>query len=58
MAMTGKPGARIRHHLIARDEIASIDLRSEAEFALGHPLFTSQIPIGRVAAEFPFKVPR
>jgi len=48
----------IRNALIARDEIALIDLREEAEFARGHPLFAAQIPLRRLAVEAPWRLPR
>lgn len=48
----------IRHHLLARAEIALIDLRDEAEFARGHPLFAAQIPLRRLAIEAPWRLPR
>ena len=43
--------AAVRLELIARREIALIDLREEAEFARGHPLFASQIPLSRLELE-------
>jgi rhodanese-related sulfurtransferase len=48
----------VRSALLARDEIALIDLREEAEFALGHPLFAAQIPLRSLAVEAPWRVPR
>jgi rhodanese-related sulfurtransferase len=48
----------IRNALLARDEIALIDLREEAAFALGHPLFAAQIPLRRLAIEAPWRLPR
>jgi len=48
----------IRNALIAREEIALIDLREEAEFALGHPLFAAQIPLRRIEAEAAWRIPR
>ncbi len=38
----------VRRHLIAGQEIAIVDLRSEYEFALAHPLFAISIPLGRI----------
>ena len=49
---------QIRTALIARDEIALIDLRKEAQFALGHPLFAAQIPLHRLEIEAPWRLPR
>lgn len=48
----------IRKALIAREEIALIDLREEAQFALGHPLFAAQIPLRRITAEAEWRLPR
>jgi rhodanese-related sulfurtransferase len=48
----------IRNALLARDEVALIDLREEAAFALGHPLFAAQIPSRRLAIEAPWRLPR
>lgn len=48
----------VRQALLARSEIALIDVREEAEFALGHPLFASQIPLRRIAAEARWRIPR
>ena len=48
----------VRHELILRREIALIDLRDEAQFALGHPLFAAQIPLDRLAMEAPHRIPR
>jgi len=50
--------AGVRAALIARDEIALIDLREEAAFATGHPLFAAQLPIGRIEVEAPSRLPR
>jgi|GEM_PF-12809 len=38
----------VRERLLARQEIALIDLREEDPFARGHPLFAAQLPISRV----------
>lgn len=48
----------VRQSLLAREEIALIDLREEAEFALGHPLFAAQIPLRRIEAEAAWRIPR
>ncbi|MFT4076906.1 MAG: rhodanese-like domain-containing protein [Asticcacaulis sp.] len=44
--------------LIRGEEIALIDVREEAEFALGHPLFAAQIPLRRITAEAHWRLPR
>jgi rhodanese-related sulfurtransferase len=50
--------ADIRAALIARDEIAIIDLREEHDFAQGHPLFAAQIPLRRIDEEARWRIPR
>jgi rhodanese-related sulfurtransferase len=49
---------QVRQALLARDEIALIDLREEAAFAAGHPLFAAQIPLRRLELEAPWRLPR
>lgn len=48
----------IRNALLARDEVALIDLRDEAAFARGHPLFAAQIPLHRLEHEARWRLPR
>ena len=48
----------IRHALLTRAETALVDLRSEHEFAQGHPLFAAQLPVERIAIEAPARFPR
>jgi rhodanese-related sulfurtransferase len=48
----------VRRALLAGDEIALIDIREEAEFALGHPLFAAQLPARRIGAEARWRLPR
>jgi rhodanese-related sulfurtransferase len=48
----------VRAALIARDEIAIVDLRDEAPFSTGHPLFASQLPPARIAIEAANRFPR
>ena len=50
--------AEIRTALLAGDEIAIIDVRSEHEFAQGHPLFAAQIPLARIGAEARWRILR
>lgn len=50
--------AEVRLELLARREIALIDLREEAIFARDHPLFAAQIPLGRLQLEVPIYIPR
>jgi rhodanese-related sulfurtransferase len=55
--MTATP-QQVRRALLARDEIALIDLREEHAFADGHPLFAAQIPLRRLETEAPWRLPR
>jgi rhodanese-related sulfurtransferase len=55
--MTVTP-AQIRAALLAREEIALLDVREEAEFARGHPLFAAQVPLRRIAVEAAWRLPR
>ena len=49
---------QVRQALLARDEIALMDLREESAFATGHPLFAAQIPLRRLEIEAPWRLPR
>jgi len=49
---------QIRTALLLREEIALLDLRHEAEFAAGHPLFAANMAAGRIALEAEARVPR
>ena len=55
--MTVTP-AQVRSALLSRREIALIDVRNEAPFAAGHPLFAAQIPLARISAEAEWRIPR
>lgn len=48
----------VRRALLARQEIAILDVREEAAFARGHPLFAAQIPIARIEAEARWRIPK
>jgi rhodanese-related sulfurtransferase len=48
----------VRQDLVARREIALLDLREEAPFARAHPLFASQLPLSRLELEILDRVPR
>jgi rhodanese-related sulfurtransferase len=50
--------AEVRGALATRRELALFDVRSEAEYAKGHPLFAAQLPPERIALEAPQRVPR
>ncbi|MEE4465301.1 rhodanese-like domain-containing protein, partial [Azotobacter chroococcum] len=50
--------ADIRAALLAREELALLDVREEAPFAEGHPLFAANIPLSRLEIEVYARVPR
>lgn len=50
--------ADIRRALLLREEIALLDLRHEAGFATGHPLFAANMAVDRIAIEAAVRLPR
>src|SRR6266542_3835018 len=50
--------SQVRSALLLRDEIALLDLRHEAAFATGHPLFAANMAAGRIALEAEVRLPR
>jgi rhodanese-related sulfurtransferase len=48
----------IRTTLLLREEIALLDLRHEAAFATGHPLFAANMAAERIAVEAAVRLPR
>ena len=50
--------AEVRRAYLLRQEIALLDLRTEAAFATGHPLFAANLAAGRIALEAPVCLPR
>jgi rhodanese-related sulfurtransferase len=50
--------SQVRCALLLRDEIALLDLRHEAAFATGHPLFAANMAAGRIALEAEVRLPR
>ncbi|NEU99348.1 rhodanese-like domain-containing protein [Bradyrhizobium uaiense] len=48
----------VRATLLLRREIALLDVRHEAEFATGHPLFAANMAAGRIALEAELRLPR
>ena len=49
--------ADIRRALLLREEIALLDLRHEAAFATGHPLFAANMAVDRIAIEAAVRLP-
>jgi rhodanese-related sulfurtransferase len=50
--------SQVRRALLLRDEIALLDLRHEAAFATGHPLFAANMAAERIALEVGTRLPR
>jgi rhodanese-related sulfurtransferase len=49
---------QVRSALLLRDEIALLDVRHEAEYATGHPLFAANMAADRIALEAETRLPR
>jgi rhodanese-related sulfurtransferase len=49
---------QVRSALLLREEIALLDLRHEAAFATGHPLFAANMAADRIALEAEIRLPR
>jgi rhodanese-related sulfurtransferase len=50
--------SQIRQMLLLRAEIALLDLRHEAAYATGHPLFAANMAAGRIGLEAEARLPR
>jgi rhodanese-related sulfurtransferase len=50
--------SQIRAALLLREEIALLDVRQEAAFATGHPLFSANMAADRIALEAETRLPR
>src|SRR6478609_4506915 len=50
--------SQVRIALLLREEIAMLDVRHEAAFATGHPLFAANMAAGRIALEAETRLPR
>ncbi|AKA24007.1 rhodanese-related sulfurtransferase [Pseudomonas chlororaphis] len=50
--------AQIRQALLDREELALVDVREEAPFAEGHPLFAANIPLSKLELEVYARIPR
>jgi rhodanese-related sulfurtransferase len=48
---------QVRSMLLLREEIALLDLRHEAAYATGHPLFAANMAAGRIALEAEVRLP-
>ena len=50
--------SEVRSALLLREEIALLDVRHEAAFATGHPLFAANMAADRIALEAEARLPR
>jgi rhodanese-related sulfurtransferase len=50
--------SQVRSALLLREEIALLDLRHEAAYASGHPLFAANMAAERIALEAGTRLPR
>jgi rhodanese-related sulfurtransferase len=58
MSLIAVTPQQIRFMLLLRQEIALLDLRHEAAFATGHPLFAANMAADRIALEAEVRLPR
>jgi rhodanese-related sulfurtransferase len=58
MTLPTVTSSQVRTALLLRDEIALLDVRYEAAFATGHPLFAANMAAGRIALEAGLRLPR
>jgi rhodanese-related sulfurtransferase len=58
MTLRSVAPSEIRTALLLRDEIALLDVRHEAAFATGHPLFAANMAADRIALEAETRLPR
>jgi len=58
MTLRSAAPCEIRTALLLRDEIALLDVRHEAGFATGHPLFAANMAADRIALEAETRLPR
>ena len=58
MTISSVTPSEVRTALLLRREIALLDVRHEAQFATGHPLFAANMAAGRVALEAAVRLPR
>jgi rhodanese-related sulfurtransferase len=50
--------AAVRAHLLARDEIALLDVREEDPYAQAHPLWAANLPLSRIELDAWRRIPR
>ncbi|MEW1841550.1 rhodanese-like domain-containing protein [Nonomuraea angiospora] len=55
---TGIPAAQVRALLLRRDEVVIADVREEAVYAQGHPLWAANFPLSRLESDAWRRIPR
>src|SRR5512138_3392804 len=58
MTLPSVTPSEVRTALLLREEIALLDVRHEAAFATGHPLFAANMAAGRIELEAAARLPR
>ena len=58
MTLPSVTPSEVRSALLLREEIALLDVRHEAAFATGHPLFAANMAADRIALEAETRLPR
>ena len=58
MTLPSVTPSEVRSALLLRGEIALLDVRHEAAFATGHPLFAANMAAGRIELEAAARLPR
>ena len=58
MTLPSVTPSEVRTALLLRDEIALLDVRHEAVFATGHPLFAANMAADRITLEAEARLPR
>jgi rhodanese-related sulfurtransferase len=58
MTVLSVTASQVRTALLLREEIALLDVRHEATFATGHPLFAANMAAGRIVLEAEARLPR
>jgi rhodanese-related sulfurtransferase len=58
MTLSTVTPSHVRTALLLREEIALLDVRHEAVFAKGHPLFAANMAVDRIALEAETRLPR
>jgi rhodanese-related sulfurtransferase len=58
MTVPSVTASQVRTALLLREEIALLDIRHEATFATGHPLFAANMAADRIALEAEARLPR